>query len=256
MRKLGMWGMAFAICGVVFLTGCDGDDDGPDLVSPASLRGRTFTLSGDSGPSSITFSDSGNVYSLVRSDAQLAAVGTFRAHRNGNTWIVNVTTPDARFTSELILTYAARGRGTYRFTEPGWLQSETGIFEEVGFVGNPTFPDPTNPGGPGSPVLAPASLTQIIITGTSADPAGPGPFAFNLSGTGTFSDGLRTGSYTYTPMGQNAATLRMVYDAPNAGDVDDYALSFFTGNTGTFSGSQKFGVKEGMVSGTFQYSAP
>ena len=257
MRKLGMWAMACAIFAVTFLTGCDGDDDGPDLVSPSSLRGRTFTLSGDSGPSSITFSDSGNLYSLTRSDVQLASVGTFRASRNGNTWIVNVTTPDARFTSELVLTYAARGRGTYRFTEPGWLESETGFFEEIGFVGNPALPDPATPGAPGSPALPPASLTQIIMTGTSTDPAGAGPFAFNFSGAGTFTDGMRSGTYIYTPAGANAANLRLEYTGPNNGDVDEYTLLFFTGNTGTFSGTQKIGANPpGSAGGTFQFNAP
>jgi len=253
MRKLGMWGMALAIWGTMFLTGCGGDD-GPDLVSPGSLRGRTFTLSGDSGPSSITFADSGNLYSLTRPDAQLAAVGTFRATRNGNSWNVYVTTPDARFTSELILSYAARGRGTYRFTEPGWQQSETGLFEEVGFVGNPTLPDPGSPGDPGSPVLAPTTLTQITMTGTTSDPAGAGPYTFTLSG-GFFSDGMRSGTYTYTPTGGNQANLQLLYTGTNNGDEDNYTLLFFTGNSGAFAGTQQIGVNQpGNASGTFQYS--
>jgi hypothetical protein len=259
MRKLGMWAMALAICGVVFLTGCGGGDDDSKSLSPASLRGRTFTLSGDAGPSSITFADSGDLYSLARSDVQLAPVGTFRAHRFGNTWRVEIVTPDGRFTSELILTYAAGGRGTYRFTEPGWLESETGLFEEVGFVGNPVPPDPSAPGVPGSPVLAPQTLTQIIMTGASGNPGGSQTVSYSFAntgaGSGTFTDGTtRSGTFTYSATSGNTGNLRLVFADANLGDVFDYSLSFFTGNAGTFMGNEKVGAVEGQASGSFNYS--
>jgi hypothetical protein len=81
-------------------------------------------------------------------------------------------------------------------------------------------------------------------------------YTFNTTGagTGTFSAGTRSGTFTYTPVSGNAATLRLEFDGANLGDVFDYALSFFTGNAGTFSGTEKVGIVQGDASGSFQYS--
>ena len=265
MKRFGMWARVFAIWGVIFLSGCGGDDDDPSFFSPASLRGRTFTLSGDQGPSSITFAESGNAYSITRPDNQTAAVGTYQARRNGNNWEVLITTPDRVFTSQLVLRYAAPGRGKYTFVEPGWQQVVSGIFEEIAFAGNPdpgqTTTGTTTTGGPGgTPVAAPAALKQIVMTGDTSNPSGRGPFTFQLIGTtvGTFTDGLRTGNFTYTPLpgGATTAILNLQYTGAQAGDFGNYTLSFQSGNRGTFAGTEKFGATQSAANGTFEYTTP
>lgn len=150
-----------AICGMsAFLTGCDDDDDDvvvTGTVSPASLNGRSYTLTDAGTGGSISFAADANTYALIQSG--VPENGTFTAVRSGNSWDVTIVNAAGTTTSSLQLTFSSASAGTYSFQRPG--------ADRV----NGSFTATSNPGGNETSTGGPTtSTTSDPTTSTTSDP--------------------------------------------------------------------------------------
>jgi hypothetical protein len=267
-----------AVCATAaFFTGCGDDDDnnGNNNNSnvPASFAGRSYNLTDAAGTSTIAFDQNGTAYALT-SSAGATETGSFTQTKSGETANFILTNAAGDRTSTLDMTFTGDGAGTYVFTPPGEAPV-SGSFAAAGggtatdgnttttaTDGNTTTTatDGNTTTGQGT-VNAPATLPSITLTPVNGIAPGQ-TFTVTLNNGGTFttsrvSDGqsMGTGTYQYTPSG-TTANLKLMYGAPNAGDIDDYNLVFTSaqgsGQNNNFSGTQTSGQPQ-PVNGTFTY---
>src|SRR5688500_18081029 len=108
-----------AVCATASLfTGCGGDDDtidtggnnGPTPNAPASLNGRTYTITDNAAGGTLAFDAGANNYTLTLGGN--TETGTFQANRSGDVWTVNAV--DANGTNSTVtLTFTGNGTGNY-----------------------------------------------------------------------------------------------------------------------------------------------
>src|ERR1041385_1823359 len=81
--------MAAGFCFTLLFTGCGGGDGGSDIVAPASLEGRSYDFSPNTGGQTAVSFNSPTAYTFQHEDSTVEQ-GTYTAARDGNTWTVRL----------------------------------------------------------------------------------------------------------------------------------------------------------------------
>jgi hypothetical protein len=254
----------------LFFTGCGGSG-GDGAVAPASLQGRSYDFSPNTGGQTAVSFTSDTAYTFQHETGAIEQ-GSYEAQRDGNNWTVKLlaTTGGQQIYQ---MAFANDSSGTFVLKRDG-EDDRFGPFNArstavgSGDIGDP----PTQPGSttdnnpPITPSteyngFAPVSIAGRTMEGTRTfTSTGPtGQTHTYTFGNGTFHDSDSPeesgGTFTYTA-GRSSATLTLNYTSPAsfAGDQHTWNMSFKAKDQGTFTSTYaKDDGTEITINGNFQF---
>lgn len=255
----------------LFFTGCGGDkNSGNGNVAPASLEGRSYDFSPNTGGQTAVSFTSSTAYTFQHENGQVSQ-GNYEATQDGNKWNVTLLA-DTGGQQAYEMTFANETAGNFvlhREGEPdqfGPFNARTSAIPSGGDTTGNTTDGTTTSGTTSGPStdyngFAPVNISKRKMFATrrftSTGPNGQThDYTFN---NGLFHDSdppeESDGTYVYTP-GNSSATLALNYTGPAGfvGDQHHLNLTFTEKDKGVFTSTYtRADQTQITINGDFQF---
>ena len=265
--------LAAGLSFTLFFTGCGGSGDGEGAVAPASLQGRSYNFSPNTGGQTAVSFTSDTAYTYQHETGAIEQ-GNYEAAHDGNNWTVTLHSSTGGVQTYQ-MAFANDSSGTFVLKRDGEDDRFGPFTARSTAIGSGDIGDPPTQPVPGSttdnnpPIVpstdyngfAPVSIAGRTMQGTRTfTSTGPNGQTHTYTfGNGTFHDSdapeESDGTFTYTA-GRSSATLVLNYTAPAsfAGDKHTLTMTFKAKDQGTFTSNYaKDDGTEITINGNFQF---